>query len=91
MPLLPVRRPENLELRHLKRDLAISATLTLPIFVIEMGSHLIPAVGHWLHGAVRAAMALHPVLRARHAGAVRAGPALLPERRAGAPSRSRPT
>ena len=40
------------ELRHLKRDLLIAGALTLPIFVIEMGAHLIPAVGHWLHGAV---------------------------------------
>ncbi len=40
------------ELRQLRRDLAISAALTLPIFLIEMGSHFIPAVGHWLHGAV---------------------------------------
>jgi Cu+-exporting ATPase len=40
------------ELKHLKRDLFVAGTLTLPIFLIEMGSHLIPAVGHWLHGAL---------------------------------------
>ncbi|WP_218139942.1 heavy metal translocating P-type ATPase [Loktanella fryxellensis] len=28
----------------LQRDLTIAATLTLPVFVLEMGSHLIPAV-----------------------------------------------
>ncbi|MCB1377187.1 MAG: copper-translocating P-type ATPase [Alphaproteobacteria bacterium] len=43
---------KDLELRHLKRDLAIAGALTLPIFLIEMGSHLIPAVGHLLHGAI---------------------------------------
>lgn len=40
------------ELRSLKRDVAIAGSLTLPIFLIEMGSHLIPAVGHWMHGAI---------------------------------------
>ncbi|RLP22825.1 heavy metal translocating P-type ATPase [Mesorhizobium sp. YM1C-6-2] len=36
------------ELRHLKRDLAVAAILTLPIFVLEMGSHAIPAFHHWV-------------------------------------------
>ncbi|MCQ9147626.1 MULTISPECIES: heavy metal translocating P-type ATPase [Brucella/Ochrobactrum group] len=36
------------ELRSLKRDLSIAAVLTLPIFVLETGSHLIPAMHHWL-------------------------------------------
>ncbi|HUQ35478.1 MAG TPA: heavy metal translocating P-type ATPase [Aestuariivirga sp.] len=39
------------ELRLLKRDVVIAGSLTLPLFLIEMGSHLIPAVGHWMHGA----------------------------------------
>ena len=33
---------------RLKRDLLIAAGLTLPIFLLEMGSHLIPALHHWL-------------------------------------------
>jgi P-type Cu+ transporter len=36
------------ELRHLKRDVSVAAALTLPIFLIEMGSHLIPAFHHWI-------------------------------------------
>ncbi|WP_137109709.1 heavy metal translocating P-type ATPase [Rhodobacter sp. SY28-1] len=33
---------------RLKRDLLIAGGLTLPIFLLEMGSHLIPALHHWL-------------------------------------------
>jgi P-type Cu+ transporter len=29
----------------------IAAVLTLPVFVMEMGGHLIPALHHWIHGA----------------------------------------
>ncbi|WP_136441910.1 heavy metal translocating P-type ATPase [Pacificoceanicola onchidii] len=36
----------------LKRDLILAAVLTLPVFVGEMGSHLIPALHHWIHGAI---------------------------------------
>jgi len=36
------------ELRLLKRDLTIASVLTLPIFVLEMGSHAVPAFHHWL-------------------------------------------
>lgn len=36
----------------LKRDLAIAAVLTLPLFVLEMGGHLYPPFHHWLLGAV---------------------------------------
>lgn len=32
------------ELRSIARDLAFAATLTLPVFVLEMGSHTIPGV-----------------------------------------------
>ena len=39
--------------RKLKRDFTIAAVFTLPLFVMEMGAHLIPAVGHWLHGVDR--------------------------------------
>jgi P-type Cu+ transporter len=41
------------EYRKLKRDFIIAAIFTLPLFVMEMGAHLIPAVGHWLHGVDR--------------------------------------
>ncbi|MCX7587262.1 heavy metal translocating P-type ATPase [Phenylobacterium sp. 58.2.17] len=36
------------EMAHLKRDLTIAAALTLPIFVLEMGSHVFPPLHHWL-------------------------------------------
>jgi Cu+-exporting ATPase len=36
------------EQNRLKRDLLIAGGLTLPIFLLEMGSHLIPALHHWL-------------------------------------------
>ncbi len=32
----------------LRRDLLIAAVLALPVFVLEMGSHLIPAMHHWI-------------------------------------------
>ncbi|MFO1133075.1 MAG: heavy metal translocating P-type ATPase [Hyphomicrobiales bacterium] len=41
------------EYRKLKRDFLIAAVFTLPLFVMEMGAHFIPAVGHWLHGMDR--------------------------------------
>ena len=41
------------EYRKLKRDFLIAAVFTLPLFVMEMGAHLIPSVGHWLHGMDR--------------------------------------
>lgn len=37
---------KTLEQAQLKRDLLIAAALTLPVFMIEMGSHLIPGVHH---------------------------------------------
>jgi Cu+-exporting ATPase len=36
------------EARALRRSLLIAAILTLPIFVLEMGSHLIPAMHRWV-------------------------------------------
>jgi len=33
---------------RLKRDLLIAGGLTLPIFLLEMGGHVIPALHHWL-------------------------------------------
>lgn len=40
-------RREN-EARSLRRSLLIAAILTLPVFVLEMGSHLIPAMHQWV-------------------------------------------
>ncbi|NEY89168.1 heavy metal translocating P-type ATPase [Tabrizicola oligotrophica] len=37
---------------RLWRDATIAAGLTLPVFVAEMGGHLVPAFHHWLHGLV---------------------------------------
>ncbi|MGL4324587.1 MAG: heavy metal translocating P-type ATPase [Beijerinckiaceae bacterium] len=35
---------------NLRRRLFIAASLTLPVFLIEMTGHLIPAFHHWLYG-----------------------------------------
>ena len=37
------------EARVLRRDLAIAAALTAPLFIMEMGAHAFPAFGHALH------------------------------------------
>ncbi|MFA5685082.1 MAG: heavy metal translocating P-type ATPase [Lysobacteraceae bacterium] len=39
---------KDAELRTLHRDLWLAAVLTAPVFVLEMGSHLIPAMHHWV-------------------------------------------
>jgi P-type Cu+ transporter len=44
-------RREN-EARGLRRSLLIAALLTFPVFVLEMGSHLIPAMHHWVLGVL---------------------------------------
>lgn len=36
----------------LRRAFLTAALLTLPVFVTEMGGHLVPAFHHWLHGMV---------------------------------------
>src|SRR5690606_15372575 len=36
------------ELRVLKRDLLLAAALTLPVFLLEMGGHLVPAFHHFI-------------------------------------------
>ncbi|SDY58767.1 heavy metal translocating P-type ATPase [Citreimonas salinaria] len=41
------RRAETAVLR---RDFNIAAALTLPVFLVEMGGHAVPAFHHWLHG-----------------------------------------
>jgi Cu+-exporting ATPase len=42
------RAARDAELGRLTRDLIVAVTLTLPLFVVEMGGHLIPALHHWL-------------------------------------------
>lgn len=40
------------EARALRRSFITAAILTLPVFILEMGSHLIPAMHHWVMGAL---------------------------------------
>jgi heavy metal translocating P-type ATPase len=40
------------EAEGLTRDLILSAVLTLPVFVLEMGSHMIPAFHHFIMGTI---------------------------------------
>ena len=40
------------ERRSACRRMLLAAALTLPIFVLDMGSHFIPAFHHWLHANV---------------------------------------
>ncbi|MEH6721780.1 MAG: heavy metal translocating P-type ATPase [Aurantimonas endophytica] len=40
------------ERRVLSRDLAIAAGLTLPVFILEMGSHIIPGVHHLIASTI---------------------------------------
>ena len=40
------------EFKQLKRDLIIAVLFTLPVFVIAMGSHLIPAFGEWVDSSL---------------------------------------
>ncbi len=36
----------------LSRDVVLAAVLTLPVFVLEMGGHLVPAFHHWIHATI---------------------------------------
>ena len=38
------------ETAALRRDMVIAAVLTLPLFIVEMGGHLVPPFHHWLLG-----------------------------------------
>ncbi len=40
------------EMGKLRRSLILAAVLTLPVFVIEMGSHLVPALHHFVAGTI---------------------------------------
>ncbi|MCA0930130.1 heavy metal translocating P-type ATPase [Ruegeria profundi] len=40
------------EARALNRSTIIAAALALPVFVLEMGGHMIPAFHHWIHATI---------------------------------------
>ena len=40
------------EMRKLRRSLILAAVLTLPVFLVEMGSHLVPALHHFVVGTI---------------------------------------
>ena len=42
----PERTARKAEIATLRRDLALAAVLTIPVFLVEMGGHLIPALHH---------------------------------------------
>jgi Cu+-exporting ATPase len=42
------RKERDAEIRALARSLGVAAALTLPIFILEMGSHLVPSFHHWV-------------------------------------------
>jgi len=42
------RKGREAEIRALARALSVAAVLTLPVFILEMGSHLVPAFHHWV-------------------------------------------
>jgi P-type Cu+ transporter len=46
------REARDREMTGLRRALLIAAVLTLPVFVLEMGSHLIPAVHDFVMGTI---------------------------------------
>ncbi|MEY8839138.1 cation transporter, partial [Cribrihabitans sp. XS_ASV171] len=40
------------EIAALRRNTMLAAALALPVFIMEMGGHLVPAFHHWLHGVM---------------------------------------
>ena len=62
------------EEQSLRRAVQLSALLTLPIFLLEMGAHLAPAFAHWLHATI-GTHALHLVFFVLATG-VQFGPGL---------------
>ncbi|MEX3315021.1 heavy metal translocating P-type ATPase [Sulfitobacter sp. PS-8MA] len=40
------------ETAHLRRNTLLAAVLTLPVFILEMGGHLIPAFHHWIGATI---------------------------------------
>lgn len=54
----PEAMPESLsarsdaEIGELRREFHIAGLLTLPVFIMEMGGHVVPALHHWLAGLI---------------------------------------
>lgn len=40
------------EATDLRRATLLAAVLALPVFILEMGGHLVPAFHHWVHGTI---------------------------------------
>lgn len=51
-PRAPQSERQRDEARALRRDVALAAALTLPVFTLAMGAHLIPAFHHWIMGTL---------------------------------------
>lgn len=47
-PIESTHKKSQTEVATLKKQVLIAALLTLPVFVMEMGGHLIPSFHHWL-------------------------------------------
>ena len=43
---------KDAERAELKRDLTLAAVLALPVFVLEMGSHMIPGMHEWVASTI---------------------------------------
>lgn len=43
---------KDAERQSLQRDLLLATALALPVFVLEMGSHIIPGMHHWVAGHI---------------------------------------
>lgn len=48
----PRAQEREAELQNLRKNLLFAAILTLPIVVLEMGSHLLPSLHHWIAGTI---------------------------------------
>ena len=60
------------EARVLRRDLTLAAALTAPVFLLEMGGHLVPALHGWIAATI--GMGMSWVVQLLLATAVLAGP-----------------
>ena len=67
---------QEAEAAAIRRDLVFAAVLTLPVFVLEMGGHLIPAFHHWIGATIGERMSWLVQFVLTHGGAVRPGPAV---------------
>src|SRR5699024_10526484 len=43
---------QDIEQDTLRRDFLIALVVTLPVFILEMGGHLVPALHRWIDAAV---------------------------------------